>query len=73
MEITFRFGADKRKAKQILELQKSVEDLNKEIRELKLDKGILELKIEKQDRSITYYKKKLGLNNGKKKKATTKN
>ena len=67
MEITFRFGADKRKTKLILELQKQVDDLNKENRELRIDNGILELKIEKKDRSINYYKKKLGLNDEKKK------
>lgn len=73
MEIIFRFGADKRKNKQILELQKAVDDLNKEVRELRIDKGILELKLDKKDRSINYYKKKLGLNDDEKKKTPSKN
>lgn len=65
MEIVFRTGADKRKHKQILELQKQLDKANEEIRNLKIENGILEIKIQKKERSINYYKKKAGNKNGK--------
>ena len=70
MEITFRFGADKRKAKQIVEQQRMIDDLNKEIRDLKISKDILEVEIIKKDKSIKYYKKKLSTYETQKKQKT---
>ena len=57
MEIIFRTGRDKKYFQRILDLEKELETKNLELRDLKLDNGLKDIKIEKLSRSIEYYKK----------------